>query len=64
MIENRKKYDASLDIFRAASRTYRAAAEAYRARTIGDDEFLLARNAFNAAQIAADAAEADYLASL
>jgi hypothetical protein len=50
-------YVAALDAFRLASHAYRAAADAYRARTLGDNEFVIARNRLNAATTACDAAE-------
>lgn len=59
----RAKYDAALEVFRAASRAYREVTLAYRARTIGDDEYLAARRTFSEAQTAADVAEAEFIAA-
>ncbi|HEX7906718.1 MAG TPA: hypothetical protein VF534_01315 [Paraburkholderia sp.] len=59
----RAKYDASLEVFRAAARTYREVTEAYRAREIGDTDYLDARRTFGLAQEAADIAEAEYVAA-
>jgi hypothetical protein len=55
------KYDAALEVFRAASRAWNEAKTTYHARLIGDAEFLIARKAFDAAQDACDAAESELL---
>lgn len=51
-------YQAALAQFRAASAAFRAAQDAYRSRQIGDEQFLTARAAFDAAGKIMDAAEA------
>jgi hypothetical protein len=63
MTENRKKYDASLEVFRAAARAFFEVQRAYRAREIGDDVFAAGRRAYIAAQEAADVAEAEFVAA-
>jgi hypothetical protein len=63
MTKNRQKYDESLKVFRAAARTYHAAVLKYRANEIGDNEFFAARRAYNDAQVAADVAEAQFIAA-
>ena len=50
-------YDASLEAFRQASRTFTAVTLRYRSREIDDAEFLAARKVFNDAMAASDAAE-------
>jgi hypothetical protein len=59
-IEARAKYDASLNVFRAASRAFTAVSMAYRSREIGDDEYIAGRKAFKDAEAVADAAESDF----
>lgn len=53
----RAAYDSQLEAFREASRKFNSFREAYRARKIGDDEFLAARQEFDAASDLLDQAE-------
>ena len=63
MTKNRQTYDESLEAFRAAARAYNTAVLKYRASEIGDAEFFAARRVYNSAQVAADVAEAVFIAA-
>ena len=51
-----KEYEDALAKSRIASQTFRAAQDAYRNRTIGDNEFLAARAAYNQSTVEFDSA--------
>lgn len=60
-IAARAEYDASLEVFRAASREYRIEALKYRNREISTSEFAPAIAKFKAAEAAADIAELAFI---
>jgi hypothetical protein len=60
--ENSPQYEAELAKFRETSKAFRKATDDYRAKKIGDDEYLAARKAMDAAQKSLDANEEHHLA--